>query len=46
MSHHVSQFHRTAGTYNLAKLLGVTKLDVVRTQAFVADILGMDPAKV
>ena len=35
-----------AGTYNPAKLMGVTKLDVVRAQAFVAHILQLDPAQV
>jgi len=34
------------GTYNPDKLLGVTKLDVVRAEAFVAEILGVDPADV
>jgi malate dehydrogenase len=37
---------RTAGTYNPDKLLGVTKLDVVRAEAFVAEILGVDPVDV
>ena len=35
-----------AGTHNPDKLLGVTKLDVVRAEAFVAGILGVDPADV
>ena len=37
---------RSAGTYNPDKLLGVTKLDVVRAKAFVAEILGVDPVNV
>ena len=37
---------RDAGTYNPDKLLGVTKLDVVRAEAFVAEILGIDPVDV
>lgn len=42
----MGEYRTPAGTYNPAKLLGVTKLDVVRAQAFVADILQLDPAQV
>ena len=35
-----------AGTYNPRKLLGVTKLDVVRANAFVAEVLGVPPEQV
>jgi malate/lactate dehydrogenase len=37
---------RRAGTYDPARLLGVTKLDVVRANAFVAEILGIDAERV
>lgn len=39
------QFHR-AGTYDPRKLLGVTKLDVVRANTFIAEILGVEPSDV
>ncbi|GAV65124.1 LOW QUALITY PROTEIN: Ldh_1_N domain-containing protein/Ldh_1_C domain-containing protein, partial [Cephalotus follicularis] len=32
-----------AGTYDLKRLLGVTMLDVVRANTFVAEVLGVDP---
>ena len=35
-----------AGTYDPRKLLGVTKLDVVRANTFIAEILGIAPADV
>ena len=35
-----------AGTFNAAKLMGVTKLDVVRSQAFIGAIAGADPSSV
>ena len=35
-----------AGTYDPRKLLGVTKLDVCRANAFVAEILGVAPEEV
>ena len=34
------------GTYDPRKLLGVTKLDVVRANAFVAEAIGKDPTEV
>lgn len=34
------------GTYDPRKLLGVTKLDVVRANAFVAEAIGRNPAEV
>lgn len=37
---------RRAGTYDPRKLLGVTKLDVVRANAFVADAIGEEPENV
>ena len=35
-----------AGTFDAAKLFGVTTLDVARANAFVGEILQVDPAKV
>lgn len=35
-----------AGTYNPRKLLGVTKLDVLRANTFVAEAIGVPPEKV
>ncbi len=35
-----------AGTYNPRKLLGVTKLDVLRANTFVADAIGAAPERV
>jgi malate dehydrogenase len=37
---------RRAGTFNPSKLFGVTTLDVVRANTFVAEALGLDPAAV
>lgn len=37
---------RRAGTYDAKKLMGVTKLDVCRAQAFWAELAGVIPAKV
>jgi len=37
---------KRAGTYKPARLFGVTTLDVVRAEAFVAEILGVDPKDV
>lgn len=41
-----AEVFRRAGTYTPTKLFGVTTLDVVRAQSFVADALGVDPATV
>jgi hypothetical protein len=41
-----AEVFRRAGTYNPTKLFGVTTLDVVRAQTFVADALSVDPATV
>lgn len=41
-----AEVFKKAGTYNPAKLLGVTKLDVVRAQTFVGAIVGVDPQEV
>jgi malate/lactate dehydrogenase len=35
-----------AGTYDPKKVLGVTKLDVVRAKAFIGQITGTDPKEV
>ena len=35
-----------AGTYDAKKLMGVTKLDVCRAQAFWAELAGVIPARV
>ncbi len=37
---------KRAGTYNPSKLFGVTTLDVVRSEAFVGELLGLDPKDV
>ncbi|KAJ8529965.1 hypothetical protein K7X08_036800 [Anisodus acutangulus] len=37
---------KNAGTYDPKKLLGVTSLDVVRANTFVAEVLGLDPREV
>lgn len=34
------------GTFNPSRLFGVTTLDVVRAEAFIAEILGVDPKDV
>eukprot|EP00878_Enallax_costatus_P042544 GHUV01049939.1.p1 GENE.GHUV01049939.1~~GHUV01049939.1.p1 ORF type:complete len:302 (+),score=91.96 GHUV01049939.1:115-1020(+) len=41
-----AEVFKRAGTYNPAHLFGVTTLDVVRAEAFVAEILGVDPKDV
>lgn len=35
-----AEVFKRAGTYNPAKLFGVTTLDVVRAEAFIGEILG------
>ena len=35
-----------AGTYNPARLFGVTTLDVVRAETFIGELLGVDPQEV
>jgi malate dehydrogenase len=37
---------KAAGMYNPARLFGVTTLDVVRAEAFVGELLGVDPRDV
>ena len=37
---------KKAGVYNPAKLFGVTTLDVIRAETFVADLKGMTPADI
>ncbi|KAL3160027.1 hypothetical protein ABBQ38_010412 [Trebouxia sp. C0009 RCD-2024] len=41
-----AEVFKKAGTFNAAKLFGVTKLDVARANAFVGEILEVDPAQV
>lgn len=41
-----AEVFKRAGTYKPHRLFGVTTLDVVRAQAFVAEILGADPRSV
>lgn len=41
-----AEVFKRAGTYDPRKLLGVTKLDVVRANAFVAELSGVHPDKV
>lgn len=41
-----AEVFKKAGTYDPARLFGVTTLDVVRAEAFVAEIAGVDPAGV
>mmetsp|Transcript_28257 Transcript_28257/g.83647 ORF Transcript_28257/g.83647 Transcript_28257/m.83647 type:complete len:337 (-) Transcript_28257:2408-3418(-) len=38
-----AEVFKRAGTYDPARLFGVTTLDVVRAEAFVAEIAGIDP---
>jgi hypothetical protein len=38
--------HLHAGTFNPSRLFGVTTLDVVRAEAFIGEILGVDPKDV
>ena len=40
------QVLKRAGVFNPARLFGVTSLDVVRAETFVAQALGVDPAGV
>lgn len=42
----VAEIFKQAGTYNPKKVFGVTKLDVVRSKAFVGAITGTDPKDV
>jgi hypothetical protein len=41
-----AEVFRRAGTFDPARLFGVTTLDVVRANAFVGEALGLDPAQV
>lgn len=41
-----AEVFKKAGTYDPKRLLGVTKLDVVRANTFVAEVLGLDPRDV
>ncbi|KAH9655344.1 Malate dehydrogenase 2 (peroxisomal) [Citrus sinensis] len=41
-----AEVFKKAGTYDPKKLLGVTMLDVVRANTFVAEVLGLDPRDV
>lgn len=41
-----AEVFKKAGTYNPKRLLGVTTLDVVRANTFVAEVLGIDPRDV
>lgn len=41
-----AEVFKKAGTYNPKRLLGVTTLDVVRANTFVAEVLGLDPREV
>ncbi|KAF5202010.1 Malate dehydrogenase, glyoxysomal [Thalictrum thalictroides] len=41
-----AEVFKKAGTYDPKKLLGVTTLDVVRANTFVAEVLGIDPREV
>ncbi|XP_073220488.1 malate dehydrogenase, glyoxysomal [Cicer arietinum] len=41
-----AEVFKRAGTYDPKKLLGVTMLDVVRANTFVAEVLGLDPRDV
>ncbi|KAK1292889.1 hypothetical protein QJS10_CPB17g02665 [Acorus calamus] len=41
-----AEVFKKAGTFDPKKLLGVTKLDVVRANTFVAEVLGIDPREV
>ncbi|KAH7293053.1 hypothetical protein KP509_28G009700 [Ceratopteris richardii] len=39
-----AEVFKKAGTYDPRRLMGVTTLDVVRANTFVAEVLGLDPA--
>lgn len=41
-----AEVFKKAGIYNPKRLLGVTTLDVVRANTFVAEVLGLDPREV
>lgn len=41
-----AEVFKAAGTFDPTKLFGVTTLDVVRAEAFIAEIIGVDPAGV
>ncbi|ONK74512.1 uncharacterized protein A4U43_C03F7140 [Asparagus officinalis] len=41
-----AEVFKKAGTYNPNRLLGVTTLDIVRANTFVAEVLGLDPQEV
>lgn len=41
-----AEVFKKAGTYDPKRLLGVTMLDVVRANTFVAEVLGLDPRNV
>ncbi|KAJ6839337.1 malate dehydrogenase, glyoxysomal-like [Iris pallida] len=41
-----AEVFKKAGTYNPRRLLGVTTLDVVRANTFVAEVMGIDPREV
>ncbi|KAI9090919.1 hypothetical protein K1719_028404 [Acacia pycnantha] len=41
-----AEVFKKAGTYDPKRLLGVTTLDVVRANTFVAEVLGLDPREV
>ncbi|XP_042029052.1 malate dehydrogenase, glyoxysomal-like [Salvia splendens] len=41
-----AEVFKKAGTYDPRRLLGVTMLDVVRANTFVAEVLGLDPREV
>ncbi|XP_039007061.1 malate dehydrogenase, glyoxysomal-like [Hibiscus syriacus] len=41
-----AEVSKKAGTYDPKRLLGVTTLDVVRANTFVAEVLGLDPREV
>lgn len=41
-----AEVFKKAGTYDPKRLLGVTMLDVVRANTFVAEVLGLDPREI
>ncbi|GAA5133975.1 malate dehydrogenase [Thalassotalea piscium] len=41
----VAEVFKKAGTYDAARVFGVTTLDVIRSEAFVAELKGLDVAK-
>jgi len=41
-----SEIFKKAGKYNANKIFGVTTLDIVRANTFIADLKGLDPADV